>query len=189
MVDVISHARIRALHKPSSVAQTAGGETDRRMATGSSQSQKETSEESDIQTPVGCKSAVWKYFGFSKKEGKINKTHAICKKCKAEIKYTGNTTNLAVHLKRKHGVDNVSLSTTPSKASTESPSLENYFSQKLSHNSKRAMNVTSAISYFICKDMRPYSVVENEGFRELLNTLEPKYVIPSLTLYVHSTKE
>ena len=27
--------------------------------------------------------------------------------------------------------------------------------------------------------MRPYSVVENDGFCELLHTLEPKYKIPS----------
>lgn len=41
------------------------------------------------------------------------------------------------------------------------------------------MNITSAISYFIFKDIRSYSVVENEGFHELIPTLETKYNIPS----------
>lgn len=32
---------------------------------------------------------------------------------------------------------------------------------------------------FICEDMRPLSVVENEGFRIMITTLEPRYIIPS----------
>ena len=31
----------------------------------------------------------------------------------------------------------------------------------------------------MCKDLRPYSVVENEGFCYMLKTLEPRYVTPS----------
>ena len=32
---------------------------------------------------------------------------------------------------------------------------------------------------FICKDMRPYSVVENDGFRQLMKVAEPHYVMVS----------
>ncbi|KAK1906354.1 Zinc finger BED domain containing protein 4 [Dissostichus eleginoides] len=31
----------------------------------------------------------------------------------------------------------------------------------------------------MAKDLRPFSVVDNSGFRRLVNTLEPKYAIPS----------
>lgn len=51
------------------------------------------------------KSNVWHYFGFFKREGQLDKTHVICKQCRVAIKYAGNTTNLATHMKRRHGVD------------------------------------------------------------------------------------
>lgn len=57
--------------------------------------------------------------------------------------------------------------------------MTSFFPQKLNHSSKRATDITAAISYFICKDMRPYSVVENEGFPEQLQTLELRYSVPS----------
>ena len=33
--------------------------------------------------------------------------------------------------------------------------------------------------YVIAADMRPYSVVENAGFKNMLNVIEPRYNIPS----------
>ncbi|KAK0145636.1 Zinc finger BED domain-containing protein 1 [Merluccius polli] len=38
--------------------------------------------------------------------------------------------------------------------------------------------ITKSIGKFIAMDLRPYSVVENEGFREMVHTLEPRYKIP-----------
>ena len=32
--------------------------------------------------------------------------------------------------------------------------------------------------HFICKDLRPYNIVENVGFRWMTHTLEPRYVMP-----------
>ena len=49
---------------------------------------------------------------------------------------------------------------------------------KLPPNYKRAKKITESIA-FISKDLQPYSVVENEGFQNLLSILEPRYVIPS----------
>lgn len=62
-------------------------------------------DDKDIRSPLGNKSAVWKYFGFRRKDGSTDKTHAICKLCQCELKYSGNTTKLAGHLKKKHGID------------------------------------------------------------------------------------
>lgn len=33
--------------------------------------------------------------------------------------------------------------------------------------------------HFICQNLCPYSVVENTGFSDKVNTLEPRYVIPT----------
>ncbi len=46
-------------------------------------------------------------------------------------------------------------------------------------SSARATAITRDICVFIAADMRPFSVVENLGFRRLLHTLEPRYTIPS----------
>lgn len=51
--------------------------------------------------------------------------------------------------------------------------------RKLPPSSEKAKRITKAIAAFIAKDLRPYSVVENQGFRALLHTLEPRYTIPS----------
>ena len=87
------------------------------------------------------KSNVWYYFGFFKREGKLDKTHVICKQCRVAIKYAGNTTNLATHMKRRHGVDTsaaappscltVSTETTNGKACDEnSRSTTSFFAKK-----------------------------------------------------------
>ncbi len=52
---------------------------------------------------------------------------------------------------------------------------------KLRANSDRAqtINVTKSICVFMALDMRPFSVVENDGFTHLLSVLEPRYQLPS----------
>jgi len=37
--------------------------------------------------------------------------------------------------------------------------------------------------YFICKDYRPFAVVEGEGFKRLIKKLAPSYKIPSVTTF------
>ncbi|GAA6076760.1 zinc finger BED domain-containing protein 1-like, partial [Tachysurus ichikawai] len=54
---------------------------------------------------------------------------------------------------------------------------------KLPCTSEKAKRITESIALFICKDIRPYSVVENAGFRNMIHTLEPRYVIPSRKLF------
>lgn len=137
------------------------------------------------------KSKVWTHFGFCKKGDALDKSLAVCRVCKAEIKYNGNTTNLSMHLLRRHGIASTERKTSTSvvpeaaaaavpKASSETASsLANIFTQKFGQNSPRAKAITASIARFICKDMRPYSVVENPGFREMIQTLEPRYNLPS----------
>ena len=43
----------------------------------------------------------------------------------------------------------------------------------------RATEITKSIGVFIAKDIRPYSVVENEGFQHMINVLESRYDLPS----------
>ena len=48
---------------------------------------------------------------------------------------------------------------------------------KLPMHSEKALRITKSIGAFIAKDLRPYSVVENDGFLAMLRTLERRYVV------------
>ena len=106
---------------------------------------------------------------------------AICKECRMKIKYCGNTTNLRVHLTRYHL--ELAIANPEERPKVVLPANQRTLDQtkviKLPQNSERAKKITEAIAYFIPKDLQPYSVVENEGFQNLLGILEPRYVIPS----------
>uniref|UniRef100_A0A8B9H2A4 BED-type domain-containing protein n=1 Tax=Astyanax mexicanus TaxID=7994 RepID=A0A8B9H2A4_ASTMX len=47
------------------------------------------------------------------------------------------------------------------------------------HLARHHSDVELSVLYFICKDMRPLRVVENEGFRNMVNIMEPRYTLPS----------
>ena len=118
-----------------------------------------------------AKSAVWTHFGFVKQNEELDKKKVACRLCYSVLKYSGNTTNLTHHLKRKHPTVSVSKST---------ETFHSIFGPtKLPSSSRRAREITSAMAQFIVKDLRPYVVVENEGFKNLIKVLEPKYSIPS----------
>ncbi|XP_058249716.1 E3 SUMO-protein ligase ZBED1-like [Hemibagrus wyckioides] len=127
------------------------------------------------------RSKVWEYFSFNTKNGKIDKSVVVCSRCKCKLKYFGNTINLSNHLRRRHAIKGEIPAAAPTAASISGSYLRspNLFGQTLPENSNRAKSITASIARFICKDMRPYSVVENTGFREMINILEPRYKIPS----------
>ena len=135
--------------------------------------------------PSTLRSKVWKTFGFFKKEGKLDQSETVCKICRAAIKYTGSTTNLSTHISRRHASDvELDASTASTSSSTSiTPDYRNitpFLTQsQLSYNSARAKSITMGVARFIAMDLRPYSVVENDGFHELLRELEPRYKIPS----------
>lgn len=125
----------------------------------------------------GLKASVWKHFGFYDQEnGKgIDKTYSICKACKAKIKYSGNTTNMRQHLTRFH--PGLERERNPPVVAANQRTIEEGLS-KLPRSSERAKRISSSIATFIAKDLRPYAVVNNEGFRALMRTLEPRYKLP-----------
>lgn len=127
-----------------------------------------------LKTPPGLKADVWEHFGFKSYEDKdeLDRTNAVCKLCRRDVPYSGNTTNLRNHIARHHG-------DLAKPASSSQTALEKAFGVKFPSNSMRALSITEGIGIFITKDLRPYSVVENAGFRLLMKRLEPRYVVPS----------
>ena len=151
-----------------------------------------------INAPAKFRSFVWKYFGFPAELAvKKTKQITICKLCFSEISYTtGTTSNMTAHLKRKHNIvdeaggklidvnNNKPNQTIDSSSSNKGQlSLHDVFKNKLPKNSTKAESISKSIGIFIAKDMRPYSIVDNEGFKNMLNVLEPRYEVPSRTYF------
>ena len=130
--------------------------------------------------PQQFKSHVWKNFGFHNLRGKneLDMSNAVCKLCHGKIKYCGNTTNIRAHITRHHPELSDKTAEEAKPASSKQQTLDTCFS-KLPSSSEKANRITESISHFICKDLRPYSVVENTAFRNMIYTLEPRYTIPS----------
>uniref|UniRef100_A0A672JQE7 BED-type domain-containing protein n=1 Tax=Salarias fasciatus TaxID=181472 RepID=A0A672JQE7_SALFA len=122
------------------------------------------------------KSEIWTHFGFYSKDGGRDKSHAICKMCLSKVKYCGNTTNLRAHVARHH--QDVEVKGKQATSSSQL-TLEQVTSTKFASSSPRAAKITHSVIYYMCKDMRPLSTVEGDGFRFMMNTLEPRYTIPS----------
>ena len=138
----------------------------------------EGSREKIFSPPVKLKARVWEHFGFHKNEKKeLDMTHAVCKHCGQKVKYSGNTTNLHLHMTRHH----VGISETPVNATATGTqaSLTAGLQAKFPTTSPKAKKITDALVSYICKDLRPYSSVENEGFRALIAECEPRYTIPT----------
>jgi hypothetical protein len=54
---------------------------------------------------------------------------------------------------------------------------------QMSSDNPRASMITNAIGRMIALDYQPYTLVENRGFKELLQILEPRYHIPASTTF------
>lgn len=140
------------------------------------------------------KSVVWGYFRLKRKRAtkEIEQGVGYCKRCNDAVKCSGGISNLFSHLERHH---KIVLSTSQGKGKHadvasqrklhEQPTLVE-MCQKLEQyrpSSDRSKNITDKIAMFIVKDLRPFSVVSNEGFRALVQTLDPRYTIPSRTYF------
>ncbi|XP_056102446.1 E3 SUMO-protein ligase ZBED1-like [Rhinichthys klamathensis goyatoka] len=135
--------------------------------------------------PITNRSGVWVHFGFPVSydgDGKrvVDKKTTVCRICYMTIGHTnGNTSNMSTHLRRHHPSVSVSGTRRKQAETYMTQSIPAAFRQAFPTDSNRAKQITAAIGTFIAADMRPYSVVENAGFKNMLNVIEPRYTIPS----------
>ena len=135
--------------------------------------------------PASFRSAVWEHYGFNvtyDNDGKkvVDKTATVCKHCATRVAYaSGNTSNMMNHLRRHH--PSVSVDSTKKRDSGTKVQilLSEAFKQPLHAGSDRAKSITKALGGFIAKDMQPFSVVEDAGFRHMIKVLESRYNILS----------
>ncbi|KAL6463619.1 hypothetical protein MHYP_G00280100 [Metynnis hypsauchen] len=135
-------------------------------------------------------SGVWRHFTLDTPTSLT----ATCNICKTNVARGGgstaryNTTNLIRHLQNYHAKEHGEFLTLTlqskkqagddkTKQLTVVDALERR--EKFPANSMKATKITEKVLEFIVLDAQPISVVEDGGFRRLLEHLEPRYNLPS----------
>ncbi|KAM4559372.1 zinc finger BED domain-containing protein 4 [Odontesthes bonariensis] len=134
-------------------------------------------------------SLVWKYFKVHEGENRF----AVCEECKTKVSRGGlsaktfSTSGLINHLKSNHPSKYEEYAReTKRKANTAktpctTPSVADIFekSRKFTKDSVKAKGITEKVMEYMALDDQPFSVVEDVGFRRLIQHIEPRYTLPS----------
>lgn len=146
------------------------------------------------------KSKVWKNFK------KIDDSQGKCKLCLKTYQSKGNTKNYSFHLQRMHpdefltldskasstdesSTDEpqikegapVSVSVNSEKKKTQQVKISKVFKKKSSYPTthSRKIALDKALIQMIVKDFQPLRLVDDQGFRNFVELLDPKYQLPS----------
>ena len=123
-------------------------------------------------------SLVW-YFDapVAIKENRKDVVRVRCELCGMQLAHGGGTISLASHLLAKHTEEYTHSFGGPSssKKQTTLPTIVRKCS------AERAATITRLIAKFMARNLRPLSIMCGDGFRQLLNTIEPGYQVPSHT--------
>ncbi|XP_051982267.1 zinc finger BED domain-containing protein 4-like [Xyrauchen texanus] len=107
------------------------------------------------------RSHVWLYFSCT------DSSDAMCDVCGKTVKYSGNTTNLAKHLRLNHKSEYDDIMKRRSEEEVQG------------EKTPRAAALTRSLGEMIVRDLQPMSVVEDEGFQAFVKALDPRYKLPS----------
>ena len=105
---------------------------------------------------------------------------ASCKICKKQFAYHGGTSNLMCHLKTAHPS---ALARPESKDASKLQSLDKFAVTRGPPTGKtcgvaKAETITELLVNWVTTNMRPLTIVEDTGFRDVLAFVEPGYRVP-----------
>ncbi|KAH7940693.1 hypothetical protein HPB49_003558 [Dermacentor silvarum] len=127
------------------------------------------------------KSAIWKQFV------KNSAQEATCKICDTKLRTPSSTTTpLANRLKNKHfSLHSVFLRDSGKQGRPEGaqPLIKSALKLGKDLSQRERTAITTRIARMLALDLQPYIFVENRGFKELMNHMEPLYKIPSRTTF------
>jgi hypothetical protein len=122
------------------------------------------------------RSPIWEYFIIDSSD----ESKSECNICKLKVPRGGSkqnaytTSNMVYHLEVKHQTEYQSYLEKSKTIKTEKSDLK-----MMPPDSPRAVQITYTIAKMIALDFQPYSIVEDEGFKQLIHLLEPTYITPS----------
>ena len=123
---------------------------------------------------------MWEFFEepVTVTDGEKDAKRVPCKLCHQQLADGGGTTNLLSHLQAKHPEEYKRCTPTQDRSTGRQTSLTSVLR---ACSPQRAAAITDRIAEFVARDLRPLSIVDGAGFRQLVNYLEPGYKIPSRT--------
>ena len=137
------------------------------------------------------RSSVWEHFILKEVDGKKK---VICNLCNSALSYMGGTSCMKNHLQARHpaalGTDNLGKEGSGGArmigATADMRNFVKTGGPKMSQ--QRYALINQKLAEMCAIDYRPISIVNGKGFKSLIATLEPSYVVPSHTTirnYVH----
>lgn len=145
----------------------------------------ETSKRKKRRVLVEDKTDIWRYFNKldppkpKHKKGTCNveiRTSKDVKICGHIINTDGSTGNFWTHLESHHGILRSEKESSNSPTQTK---IDAMFQKQWAKNPKRKQECDEALTEFLIDDMQPLYILKNEGFINLVKTLDPYYTLPS----------
>ncbi|XP_019746963.1 zinc finger BED domain-containing protein 1-like isoform X2 [Hippocampus comes] len=117
-------------------------------------------------------SKVWDHFKLKKEDRKVQ-----CVYCNAELAFHNSTSVMIQHLIRKHPVK--VRSTSLAETSSSQRPMDCFLRSATSCTAEESALLTESILKMLVTDMRPLSMVEDEGFKKMISAFNPKYSMPA----------
>ena len=129
--------------------------------------------------PSGATSLVWKLakvVSVTTDKGKEDKVQ--CEICKKHFSYSGSsTTNIGNHLTKKHVTE---WNQVMEKEKKSQPLIAEFQVTKYASDFPKYTEITEKLTNSIIKYFLPIGIVYSPNFKELLHSLNPKYVVPGV---------
>jgi BED zinc finger len=131
-----------------------------------SQSPQETSQFQDVRK-TKTYSEAWNYFNLQDPQ---NPLKIVCQKCNQKYSKSTGITTLKEHLKKSHGItiDNIKKAV---------QAKLNFSRVDPWPNEEKSIRDQALVEWVIV-NLQPFSVVTNVQFIKLINTLDPRYILP-----------
>ena len=124
---------------------------------------------------------------------KIGPVTAKCNICGHEFRFDKGTSNMARHLKSKHTTpvdDHVQVSGQIGSSTSGTKTSQQFLTQptiasslnrviKYKPDSDKKIALDHKLLNMICKDMQPFSIVDDTGFQEFCQEMDNRYDLPS----------
>nr|XP_020509338.1 uncharacterized protein LOC109998802 isoform X1 [Labrus bergylta] len=134
-----------------------------------------------LSNPNVTQQSPWYFFGLEPDQAgrPLDRNTAVCKLCGERVGCGGRASDLQNHLSNKHHIrprDTNKDRTLPPAACQQRPQPAMSNSSPVSTLPLvLSVHVTNAITNFVIMDLQPPSLVEGEGFKQLIHTLLPFY--------------
>ena len=156
---------------------------------------------SDFKESESTSSPIWIWFSKDEKDAK-------CTLCNSSIpRKDSTTTGMVNHLKRHHGflsknnawktyeelsslkenrLKNKRKIDLPDEQKKKQPKLSHCLPVKYGPSDPRQVKNTNAMASMICRDGVPTNIANRSGFRNAIETLDPRYTLPNATTFARS---